>query len=300
VTIEIIDGPNAAETITAPTDTAGAVSFTYNGDGGPGTDVIVASAYHPGTGALMTDTATVTWVNAPPVCDAGGPYTVVVETDTAYVILDAGSSSDAENDSLRFHWVIGCGETIIDDDSSAAPLLMITGECLCVDSFAVELTVSDGYDGTTCSSVVRIDDRRPPIITMRDEPLLMWPPNHKYREITPDMMIVSAEDACGVPIDIFSAVIVEITSDEPEDDTGDGRTVDDIRVDCPNVAYLRSERAGGGNGRVYTIVYRIVADNGVAAEGAATAIVPHDSSDDAAVADEYGGYSVIPGCGGGR
>lgn len=300
VTIEVIDGPNASETITAPTDTNGVVTLTYNGDGGPGTDVIVASASHPNTGSVMIDTVTVTWVNAPPVCDAGGPYEVVVESDTAHVTLDAGSCSDAENDSLRFRWSAGCEGVWFDDDRSATPVLTITGGCLCVDSLMVELIVSDGYDSTACSAAVYIDDQRPPIIVVRDEPLLMWPPNHKHREVTPDMMLVSAEDACGEPINISEAVVVEVRSDEPEDGNGDGHTAEDIRVLCPNVVHLRVERAGGGDGRVYTIVYRIVAENGVAAEAEARVIIPHDSSGDTAVENEDGGYTVIPECGGDR
>jgi hypothetical protein len=300
VTIAVIDGPNMGETNTAPTDANGVVTFTYNGDGGPGTDMIVASANHPGTGSIMTDTVMVTWLNAPPVCDAGGPYDVVVDSDTVHVTLDAGSSSDAEDDSLRFHWSADCEGVWFDDDRSVTPVLTITGDCLCVDPLTVDLMVSDGYDSTTCTAVIHIDDQRPPIIIVRNEPLLMWPPNHKRREITPDMMLISVEDACGNPIDILEAVVVEVRSDEPEDGNGDGHTFEDIRVLCPNVVHLRAERSGGGNGRVYTIVYRIAAENGVAAEAEATVIVPHDSSDDTAVEDEYGGYTVIPECGDGR
>lgn len=300
VTIEVVEGPNMSETVTAPTGTNGAVTLTYNGDGGPGTDMIVASANHPGTGSVMADTVMVTWLNEPPVCHAGGPYEVVVDSDTAHVTLDAGSSSDAEDDSLRFHWSADCDGAWFDDNSSVTPVLTITGDCLCVDSLTVGLMVSDGYDTTICSATVHIDDQRPPIIVVIDEPLPMWPPNHKYREITPDMMLVSAEDACGNPIDIFEAVVVEVRSDEPENGRGDGHTIEDIRVLCPNVVHLRTERAGGGNGRVYTIVYRIVAENGVAAEAEAYVIIPHDKSDDTAVEDEDGGYEVITECGGER
>jgi hypothetical protein len=296
VTIEIVAGPNASETITAPTDTFGVVTFTYNGDGGPGTDVIVADAIHPGTGTVMSDTVTVTWINEPPVCDAGGPYVVVVESDTALVTLDAGSSSDAENDSLRYLWSIDCDGAWLDDAGSVTPVLTITGDCLCVDSLMVGLMVSDGFDSTMCEAVVHIDDQRPPIIVVREDPLLMWPPNHKYNEVTPDMMLVSAEDACGNPIDVSEASIVEVRSDEPEIGKGSGHTREDIRIECPNITHLRAERSGRGNGRVYTIVYRIVAENGVGAEAEAMVVVPHDSSGRDAILDEYDGYTVVPEC----
>jgi hypothetical protein len=296
VSIAVVSGPNESVSVTAESDTNGVVTMMYAGEGGPGTDTIVAETVHPGTGATLTDTATVTWVNAPPTCDAGGPYDVVVNSDTVHVNLDATASSDAEDDSLRYHWSAACGEAWFDDETSAAPVLTLTGECVCLDSLMVGLEVSDGFDTTMCEAVVYVDDHRPPSIEVREEPILLWPPNHKYAEVTPEMTLVAAYDACGNSIDLSEVMVVEVRSDEPEDHNGDGRTVDDIWVMCPNTVKLRAERAGGGDGRVYTIVYRIVGENGVPAEASARVFVPHDSSDDAAV-ESPGGYSVTPGCG---
>jgi hypothetical protein len=293
-TISVVAGPNASTSTTAKTDEDGVVTLTYTGDGGPGTDTIVAETLHPGTGATLTDTATVTWINSPPTCDAGGPYDVTVETDTVQVKLDASSSSDAEDDSLRYHWRVECEDAWLDDETSASPVLTLTGECLCVDSLMVDLQVSDGFDSTSCDASVYIHDNRPPTIEVRDDPLRIWPPNHKYREVTVDMMLVAAHDACDNPIDLSRAVIVEVRCDEPENDIGDGNTEPDIVVTCPNSVDLRAERAGGGDGRVYTIVYRITGDNGVSTEVEAKAFVPHDASNDHA-AENDGGYTV-PGC----
>jgi len=142
----------------------------------------------------------------------------------------------------------------------------------------VEVTVSDGADSSRCEAAVRIDDRRPPTLVMREDPLVLWPPNHKYHTVTPEMMIVSAEDACGRPIDVSTAVIVDVQSDEPDDAEGDGHTTDDIKMTPPNVVDLRVERMGSGDGRVYTILYRIVGDNGVGVEAEGIVVVPHDMS----------------------
>lgn len=298
VTFLVVAGPNQSETLTAPTGDDGSAAFTYNGDGGPGVDTILVSAVHPGTGAAIADTVMAAWINTPPVCDAGGPYHVTVLSDTVAVKLDAMASSDADGDTLTFHWSVDCGEVSLDDAMSATPILTITGDCLCADSFTVTVQVSDGFDTTTCGSTVHIDDQRPPIIVVREEPLLMWPPNHKYRNVTPDMLIESAEDACGRPIDLSTAaVVLEVRSDEPEDDTGDGKTVDDMIVHCPNLLKLRAERMGGGDGRVYTVVYRIWAENGVSADAEAKVIVPHDASSPHAGEDMYGGYAITTGCG---
>jgi len=300
VTIEVVSGPNQAESITEPTDSSGAVTFTFTGDGGPGMDVLIASALHPGTGTTMLDTVSVTWLNTPPVCDTGGPYNLTFDSDTASVDLDATGSSDADGDTLLYQWFSECAEASFDDAFSPTPVLTISGNCLCVDSIMVKVMVSDGYDSTSCTSVVYIDDQRPPIIVVREEPLLIWPPNHKYRKVTPEMFIESAEDACGNPIDISSAVVLSVRSDEPEDHKGDGKTINDIIVNCPNLVMLRSERMGGSNGRVYTIAYRVIAENGAEIDFEAKVIVPHDASGREAIEDEHGGYEVIPECGDSR
>jgi hypothetical protein len=296
VTIAVTEGPNLSESVIANTNANGAVTLTYNGDGGPGIDMIIASAIHPGTGTVMTDTVTVTWINDPPVCDPGCPTTVVVESDTATVNLDGSMSSDAEGDSLRFFWSTQCEETSFDDALSATPVLTITGDCLCIDTLAVDLMVSDGFDTTYCTTVIIIDDQRPPIVEEREEPLVMWPPNHKYQKITPDMMLLSAVDACGNPIDVSGAEVLEVRSDEPDDANGDGKTIKDIRVECPNTVHLRRERMGGGNGRVYTIIYRLVTDNGAGTDIEVKAIVPHDASGKPVIEDEGGGYVIVPEC----
>jgi hypothetical protein len=72
--------------------------------------------------------------------------------------------------------------------------------------------------------------------------------------------------------------------------------VDDILVMCPNTVKLRHERMGGGDGRVYSITYRVAADNGITADATVYAYVPHDDTDYSA-GDDGAGYTVVPECG---
>jgi hypothetical protein len=297
VAFEIIEGPNVGNGAGATTDTLGLASYSYVGDNGPGTDVIVVSATHPGTGEALTDTVTAVWANTAPTCDAGGPYLATVDADTVMVMLDASGSVDADGDSLTFVWSVDAEGAELDDPAAVMPKLTLTGAALCADSLMVDLVVTDGFDTTSCAAVIRLDDMRPPVIEITDEPYRIWPPNHKYVTLTPDMFIESVEDACGRPVDTTAAVeVVIVRSDEPEDCTGDGRTVEDIIIDCDGSVMLRAERRGGGDGRVYEITYRVTGENEAFSDVTAFAYVPHDASDGMAGDDGDAGYTVEADC----
>lgn len=297
VGFQIIEGPNAAEAVTIATDTLGTAAFAYNGAGGSGTDVIAVSSVHPGTGEAFADTVTVDWLNTAPTCDAGGPYAVTIDADTMTVTLDGTGSADADGDSLTFEWSFAFEGGSLDDAASANPILTLTGDALCADTLMVDLMVRDAVDSSMCQAVITLDDQRAPIIEVRSDPVSLWPPNHKYHTITPEMVFESAEDACGNPIDLTGVEVVSVSSDEPEDHKGDGKTMDDIVVDCPNSVMLRAERMGGGEGRVYTIHYRLAGENDVATDVEFKVIVPHDQSGKMVVAREGMGYTVTPDCG---
>ena len=72
--------------------------------------------------------------------------------------------------------------------------------------------------------------------------------------------------------------------------------MNDIVIHCPNTVELRAERRGGGDGRVYTIVYRVTGENGESVDAEARVIVPHDASSAHAGEDADGGFTVVPDC----
>jgi len=71
-----------------------------------------------------------------------------------------------------------------------------------------------------------------------------------------------------------------VTSSEPDNGTGDGDTVGDIQgVELGSADYdfqVRAERAGGGPGRVYTALYKVVDAGGLESTATALITVPHD------------------------
>ncbi len=57
---------------------------------------------------------------------------------------------------------------------------------------------------------------------------------------------------------------------------GNGNTLDDIVITGPSSLELRSERQGGGNGRVYGIRFEVIDDDGNASIETCFIGVPHD------------------------
>jgi len=148
---------------------------------------------------------------------------------------------------------------------------------------------SSDHDGL----VLYVDATPPQIIF--NNPYSIWPVNHKYETFNvSDMISTITEDGEELPIE--SAYILKVTSDEPEDENGngDGKTKDDIViVDCQTMK-LRVERAGGGNGRVYTVYFAVENDNGYTGYGSYQIGVPHDKKDIAI--DDGAVYEVLSDC----
>src|SRR5262249_17050909 len=85
-----------------------------------------------------------------------------------------------------------------------------------------------------------------------------------------------ASDFCGPS----TLILQSVTSDEPENSTGDGNTAPDIQgVDTGTADFdffLRAERSGNGDGRVYTATYQATDASGNAASSTGQVLVPHD------------------------
>jgi uncharacterized repeat protein (TIGR01451 family) len=88
----------------------------------------------------------------------------------------------------------------------------------------------------------------PPVITnLAVNSSLLWPPNHDMRDI---VVSYTVTDNCGTP-----SLLLTVVSNEPVDaiGNGDGNTAPDWNVLDANHVQLRSERAGTGSGRIYTL-----------------------------------------------
>jgi hypothetical protein len=142
-----------------------------------------------------------------------------------------------------------------------------------------DIVIVDENADEVCSTQLTVTDAVAPVIETAE--LSLWPPNHKYHDITLADCIETVDD-CD---DEWTAVVDYVSSDEPDDDNGDGHTDADMVIVAPDAVQLRSERQGGSNGRVYTIGFTVTDGSGNATEATCLVVVDHDQGNGAAVDD---------------
>jgi len=138
-------------------------------------------------------------------------------------------------------------------------------DCTVEGSETVEFTVQPGSGygvgspSTATGTITNTPDSGAPTITLiPNVNMTLSPPNHTYRTVAVTDFVASASDDCDPTVNINSVYILKITSDEAENGNGDGNTLNDIVIagDC-KTAQLRAERSVSGNGRVYTITFKV-------------------------------------------
>jgi hypothetical protein len=102
----------------------------------------------------------------------------------------------------------------------------------------------------------------------------LWPPSHELVPID----VLGITDPKGGPITI---TINGVFQDEPVNGEGDGNTSPDATGIGTNTASVRAERAGHGNGRVYTLYFTALNDGGAQCTGTIEVGVPKARKRDA-------------------
>jgi hypothetical protein len=167
----------------------------------------------------------------------------------------------------------------------------------------VTCSATDAFgNSSSCEFVVTVNGTFDPTLPPTpgaDKGLELWPPNHKYVDVSLADCAEPAKDACGNPLPLENyGQILRVTSDEVEDanGNGDGRTCDDMEVVVGHSSVrLRAEREGRGDGRIYTIHYAVKTDEGASAQSSCRVHVPHDQSGRGAV-DSGVKFCVGNGC----
>jgi uncharacterized lipoprotein YddW (UPF0748 family) len=149
-----------------------------------------------------------------------------------------------------------------------APRTMLTRP----SDYIVTLTATDrGGNSDACSFIVTTLDITPPVIsTVTVNTPVLFPPNHKMRDIR---LTYTATDNC-TPV----TTKLSVSSNEPVYAPGDGNTGPDWEVVDDHRVKLRAERSGTGEGRVYTITVTATDAYSNSSTKTVTVSVPHQNA----------------------
>jgi hypothetical protein len=152
-----------------------------------------------------------------------------------------------------------------------------------------------GNAATPVTRTVNVVDTTAPTITLNGQTPSLWPANHKYQSFGVTNFVTGVMDSCNTSLGVSSVVIEKVTSDEAENGNGDGNTTNDIVIaaDCKSVQ-LRAEREGNGNGRVYTITFKVRDASGNVGRATARVVVQHNPGE--TPADSGVNYTVNGSC----
>ena len=253
----------------------GVSQYRLNTNGDPARilfNVGISGEPSPASVAVNTPTGIHTFLfskvsNQPPVADAGPDQSVDCALSSgADVTLDGSGSSDPDSDPLTYTWTGAFGTT-----SGVSPtIIFLPG------TYTINLTVIDGNGGTASDQVyiTVIEDTTPPVIAFSLDATSLWPPNHEMVLVASG---VSASDLC----DETPVLSIEVISNEEANGKGDGNTESDSDVvdngDGTYDVYVRAERSGKGDGRVYTIAVTATDASGNSAMVEGTVEVQHDN-----------------------
>jgi DNA/RNA endonuclease G (NUC1) len=264
----------------------------YNGNDSFG---YVVSDGHGGH-ANGSVSVTINAVNDPPTANS---QSVNTTSNTPVAITLTGSDVETPSGSMVFTVTSGPSHGSLSGSGANRiymPALNYSGP----DSF--KFTVTDTGDGASppltsseATVSITVNDTLPPVITLNGSKISLWPPNHAYHTVTVSDLVASASDNFDPNVSLDSVVIAQASSDEAEDGTGDGNTLNDIIIasDCKSVQ-LRAERESGADGRVYTLTFLARDAAGNISTVTAHVMVPKNEGD--AAIDSGPHYTVTSIC----
>lgn len=211
-------------------------------------------------------TVEVTNTNNAPTAVAGEDQTV---DESSFVLLGDAGSSDPDGDPIAYSWIQIAGLPVeLAGADTATPSFTTPFVSAGGGDLAFRLIVDDGFGGiATDDVVVHVQNANDPPLVSAARPTVgtLWPPTHDFMLVG----IVGVSD----PDNNATITITAVTQDEPTNGQGDGDTPIDAIINPDGTVYLRGERSGVGDGRVYHIHF-IASDLEGSVAGVVTVAIP--------------------------
>jgi hypothetical protein len=299
-TITVIDNTPPTLTLNGASSMTVECHTTFTDPGASSSDNCAGPVPVTTTGSVNANTPgtyTLSYTATDVAGNTTGPITrtvTVVDTIAPTITLNGASSIQVECHTS----FTDPGATAADSCDSNVPVTVSGSVNVNVPGdYTLSYNASDdsGNAATTVTRLVMVRDTIAPAITLNSYAPSMWPPNHKYTTFQLTQFVTGASDGCSTGLGIDDVVIEKVTSDETENGNGDGNTSNDIVIaaNCKSVQ-LRSERDGGGNGRVYTITFRATDASGNTTRVTAKVVVPKNPGE--TPVDDGPHYTVNGNC----
>ena len=198
----------------------------------------------------------------------------VIVKDAQPPVINCPANITQVNDPGQCGAVVNYTVTATDNCTAVTVTVQpASGSFFPVGVTTVNAKATDAAGNTaTCSFTVTVNDVEPPVIhDLIVTPPVLWPPNHNMKNVNVNY---TSTDNCPGPI----TCNITVTSDEPENGTGDGDAAPDWELIDDHHIKLRAERAGNGNGRVYTVALTCTDQYGNSSSGTKTVLVPKNMS----------------------
>lgn len=203
-----------------------------------------------------------------------GADIVIVDTTPPEITLNGEATVALECNVDAYVELAATATDVCDGDVA----VMIGGDVVDPTTPGTYTVTYDAVDGgaraaTQVTRTVVVQDTTSPEATASASPDALWPANHKLVDI---VCTVIATDLCDAePV----VTLISISSSESDNGfgMGDGNTSNDVVVDAEGNIQLRAERAGKGDGRIYTLTYSVEDASGNSTTVTTTVEVPHDS-----------------------
>lgn len=227
--------------------------------------------------SIAADTMILVIENSAPRVVPSGAGVYEIFTD----ITLGGEAVDFDGDVLDYQWLLD-GEVLyqgeIKSNEGGDPVVLPshTYPAMALGDYTFVLRVSDGInEPVEKTALVTVVDTTKPTVAPVANHYILWPPNHRMVDIEID---VHAGDNSGI-----YTITADVTCDEPDDINGAGNHSPDwahMQIVQENGGFitlqLRSERAGNGDGRQYTITISVTDQSENVTTTSVNIIVPHD------------------------
>jgi len=246
-------------------------------------------------------TTTITWTAT----DAHGNVSVtsgiqtITVNDTEKPTVSAPLSIVAGNNPNECFATVNPGLATASDNCPGATVNGVRSDAMAlnapypVGTTTIAWTATDAHGNTSATAAIQTitvnDTQLPSVTPISVTAALLWPPNHDL--INVGLSGGNFSDNCPGT----TRQIMIFGNEDDETDLGDGNFSPDARNIDIGLLRLRSERIGGGTGRIYLIVVKVTDAAGNSSVTCATVVVPRSNSkgdltsvnDQAAAAQAY-------------